>query len=90
MNTEELKRPIAWNVMNARGEWLACSEADYENYLSRGIKVRARYRPEPVMELIRQRDELLAALKDARRELAYAGRQEAHDAANAAIAKAEG
>lgn len=42
---------------------------------------------EELKRATKQRDELLAALKDARRELAYAGRQEAHDAASAAIAK---
>lgn len=46
--------------------------------------------PSTILALIAERDELLVALKDARRELAYAGRQEAHDAANAAIAKVEG
>jgi hypothetical protein len=45
---------------------------------------------EELKRVTKQRNELLAALKDARRELAYAGRQEAHDAASAAIAKAEG
>ena len=39
--------------------------------------------------LQQQRDELLAALNYARRELAYAGRQEAHDAVFAVVAKAE-
>jgi hypothetical protein len=37
-----------------------------------------------------QRDELLEALKDARRELAYGARQKGHDAADAMIKKMEG
>ena len=40
--------------------------------------------------LIAAAPDLLEALKDARRELAYAGRQEAHDRAHAAITKAVG
>jgi len=43
-----------------------------------------------VAKLTSLNDELLKALKDARRELAYGARQKGHDAADAMIKKVEG
>ena len=62
----------------------------YDGFQDDSIELAQFYaaaNPATILALIAERDELLAALKDARRELAYAGRQEAHDAASAAIAK---
>lgn len=94
MNAEELKQkamagPVERQVLNARDEWLKCDTKEAAHWAARGLKVRDLYDFDSaaILALIAERDELLAALKDARRELAYAGRQEAHDAASAAIAK---